>query len=103
MGGSQLVPHPDDCHDTLCLPAAVEHDASAHRIGAAAVDGQDQGLHCLVCDWIRGFRPHAEIAFQPAPAPAAGVPTSINVFPVALSTRAAQPPLRSPPLSPQLA
>ena len=103
MGASQLTPHPNDCHDALCVPAALSHDASAHQIGAASVDGHDQEFHCLVCDWIRGFRPRAEVAFQPAPAPAAGVPSSVNIFPVALSTRAAQPPLRSPPFSPSLA
>ena len=102
MGGSQLAPHPDDCHDTLCIPAVVAHDASAHRIGDGAVPTHDHQLHCLVCDWVRSFRPRAEAAFLPAPAPKVGAHVVVDVFTAALADLVAQPSLRGPPASPAL-
>lgn len=103
MGASQLAPHPDDCHGLECVPAAVEHDASAHRFGTADTDDAAHRLHCLVCDWIRGFRPRAEVAFQQAPAQTAGVHTHADVVLVAFATLAAQPSLRAPPVPPVFA
>jgi hypothetical protein len=103
MGASQLVPHEDDCHEAGCLPVAVEHDASAHRMGGAKTDTHGHQLHCLACDWVRTFRPRAEVAFQALPAMGAGASAPVDVFAIALATLAAQPPLRSPPASPVLA
>ncbi len=93
------APHADDCHETLCVSSVVEHDAASHRFeGPPAAD--DHHLHCVICHWIRAFKPAAQTAYSQTPpvpddvlvhAPFVGTPAA---FP------AAQPPLRSPPPSP---
>ena len=99
VGGSTVVPHHDDCHDAACQSIAVKHDESAHRIGSAATAVGEHAQHCLVCHWIRAFRPRIESRVISIQASDAGV--CIPVTFVALSGRApvAQPPLRSPPSS----
>jgi hypothetical protein len=66
-------------------------------MGDAGIDRHSHQLHCLACDWLRTFRPRAEVAFQAALALDAGANTPLDIFTVALATLAAQPPLRSPP------
>ena len=102
VGGSALTPHQDDCHDAVCRAMAVEHDASAHRIGGPSTESDIHPLHCLVCHWARSFRPRAEAKFLLTPAGEAGTAVHVAFFTVARSTQVAQPPLRSPPLSPVL-
>jgi hypothetical protein len=100
--GSSVAPHHDDCHDAACQPIAIEHDASAHRITApAAVDSHP--LHCVVCHWARSFRPRAESRVLPMPAAEPGITVHVEYFTAAVSAPVAQPPLRSPPSSPDLA
>jgi hypothetical protein len=98
--GSSAVPHEDDCHDAACT--VVEHDASAHRIGAPA-GSSDEPLHCLVCHWARSFRPRTEARILPTPAAEPGTTIHLEYFTAAVSAPVAQPPLRSPPSSPALA
>jgi hypothetical protein len=93
------APHADDCHETLCVTAVVEHDPEAHRVqGPPPPD--DHPLHCVICHWIRAFKP----ALQPAQAQTPPVPDDVLVHPPFVGTPAAfpaaQPPLRSPPASP---
>jgi hypothetical protein len=95
MGASAVSPHPVDCDDS-CAILLVEHDASAHRIAAPA-GGDDNPLHCLVCHWGRSFRTRAETRLATAPASGRGVTLHVEYFTAAVSTSAAQPPLRSPP------
>ena len=93
------APHADDCHETLCITAVVEHDPAAHQVqGKPPSDAHP--LHCVICHWIRAFKPAAQTAYSQTPpvpddvlvhAPFVGTPAS---FP------AAQPPLRSPPAPP---
>jgi hypothetical protein len=91
--------HHDDCHDAVCLTAVVPHDAASHSFEGPPVP-DDHPLHCVICHWIRGFKPAAHAIHAGAPsipdaalvhAPFVGTPAS---FP------AAQPPLRSPPVPP---
>lgn len=100
VGGAAVAPHEDDCHDAACHAVIVEHDASAHRVGAPSVDDETHPLHCLVCHWVRAFRPRTEARFVSALASDAGMRIPVQF--VAISSRApfAQPPLRSPPSSP---
>jgi len=100
LGGSLVAPHPIDCHDACA--ATVTHDASAHRVRADVPDAESHPLHCLVCHWARSFRPHTETRFLHAPAIQAGTRVHIVVTPVAHAAPVAQPPLRSPPSSPDL-
>jgi hypothetical protein len=101
-GGSSVVSHQDDCHDAACHPIAVEHDASAHRI--TAPDAADSHApHCLACHWARSFRPRPESRVLPTPAAEPGITIHVEYFTAAVSAPAAQPPLRSPPSSPDLA
>ena len=81
----------------------VAHDASAHRVTAAPAAAETHPLHCLVCHWARSFRPRIEVRFLTAPAAQAGVVVHVEYFTAAARARAAQPPLRSPPSSPDLA
>ena len=99
VGGSTVVPHHDDCHDAACRSVAVKHDESAHRIGSAPTTVGEHAQHCLVCHWIRAFRPRTESRVVSVEASDAGIRIPVTI--VALSGRApvAQPPLRSPPSS----
>lgn len=92
--GSSIAPHQGDCHDAAC--AVVEHDASAHRIGAPAGAGAEP-MHCLVCHWARSFRPHTEARVLTTPASEPGITLHVEYFTAAASAPVAQPPLRSPP------
>ena len=94
--GSSIAPHQDDCHDAAC--AAVEHDASAHRIGAAA-DAGAEPMHCLVCHWARSFRHRTDARVLTTPASEPGITFHAEYFTAAVSALVAQPPLRSPPAS----
>jgi hypothetical protein len=103
MGGSALVLHADDCHGGPCLPIAVEHDASAQHVRGAVAKVDAPPLHCLVCHWVRSFRPHAEVRIVTVPDASPGRPIHHEVFTAASAGSAAQPPLRSPPAAPVLA
>ena len=103
LGGSLYAPHAVDCHDAECGTIFVAHDASAHRVSAAPAAAETHPLHCLVCHWARSFRPRIEVRFLTAPAAQAGYVVHIEYFTPAARARAAQPPLRSPPSSPDLA
>ena len=98
VGLSAAAPHEDDCHDA-CQPMVVEHDASAHRLGAPAAE-DDHPLHCLVCHWARSFRaPRAESRILAKPADEPGISLHSDLLTAAVSAPVAQPPLRSPPSS----
>jgi len=98
VGGSAVVPHADDCHDAACV--AVEHNAAAHRIGATSPDADNHPLHCLVCHWVRAFRPSTEARFVSAPSTDAADNVNVEIVTVPGRAPVAQPPLRSPPSSP---
>jgi hypothetical protein len=100
VGGAAVAPHENDCHDAACRAVIVEHDASAHRVGAPSVEDDTHPLHCLVCHWVRAFRPWMEARFVSTLASEAGMRIPPQF--VAVSSRAsfAQPSLRSPPSSP---
>lgn len=97
LGAATAVPHHDDCHDVVCLTTVPgHHDPSAHRVeGPPAPD--DHPLHCVVCHWIRAFKPH----WQSEDAPAPSIPDAAIVHTPLVALRsavaAAQPPLRAPP------
>jgi hypothetical protein len=99
VGGSAVVPHGDDCHDAACRAITIEHDASAHRVRGPSVDADTHPLHCLVCHWVRAFRPRAEARFVSTLPSEAGVRLPVQFFAVFSRASFAQPPLRSPPAS----
>lgn len=99
VGGAAVAPHEDDCHDAACKAIAVEHDAAAHRIGATSADADNHPLHCLVCHWVRAFRPRTEVRVVSAPATGSGVRIPVQFFTISSRAPSAQPPLRSPPAS----
>ena len=98
VGAATVAPHEDDCHDAACRALIVEHDASAHRVGAP-VDDETHPLHCLVCHWIRAFRPRTEARFVSTLASEAGVRIPLPLVTISGRASFAQPPLRSPPTS----
>lgn len=102
VGVSAVSPHEDDCHDAACRAMAVQHDAAAHSIGAPAAGADVHPLHCLVCHWVRSFRPPTEARILSTPVAEAGTAVHVELFTAARSTQVAQPPLRSPPASPVL-
>ena len=84
-----------DSHGT----ALVVHDATAHAFTDSAASPGGEALHCVLCHLTRTVRPAVEVAHHapahggltlPARRPGLVVPA---VFP------AAEPPLRSPPVS----
>jgi hypothetical protein len=99
VGGAAVVPHEDDCHDA-CPASVGAHNPAAHRIGGTSVDADNHPLHCLVCHWVRAFRPRTEARVVSAPS----TETAVNIYVEIVSTSGrapvAQPPLRSPPSSP---
>lgn len=99
VGASAIVPHEDDSHDTYAS-VAVEHDHSAHRVEAADTDVENHPLHCLVCHWVRAFRPRTEARIASLPAAGAGISLPLERFSISATAPVSQPPLRSPPSSP---
>lgn len=100
VGGLAVVPHQDDCHDNACMPIAVQHNAAAHRIDGAFSDGVDHHTqHCLVCHWIRAFRPRTESRIVSGQASRARVRIPVTLLVLSGRAPVAQPPLRSPPSS----
>lgn len=97
VGGSAVTPHEDDCHDAACGSVAVEHDAAAHRIGAAPAGDEAHPLHCLVCHWVRAFRPRTEARIVSTLTSPAGLNLPVQLFSTTLGAPVSQPPLRSPP------
>jgi hypothetical protein len=97
FGGSFVLPHAVECHDHTCVPAYVEHDAAAHRFQSDVAEAHAHPLHCLVCHWGRSVRPRPQAAFQPAADVEAPLRLLVESFRAIPSSRAAQPPLRSPP------
>jgi hypothetical protein len=100
VGGAAVAPHANDCHEAACHAVIVEHDASAHRVGAPSVDADIHPLHCLVCHWVRAFRPQTEARFVSTLAAEAGMRIPVQFVAIANRASFAQPPLRSPPASP---
>ena len=100
LGASAVTPHVDDCHESACLTMAVEHDADAHRFTAPPTDTDTHHLHCLVCHWVRSFRPHITTKFVAAPAVLVRAFDHFDRITVARNAQVAQPPLRSPPVPP---
>jgi hypothetical protein len=103
LGMSLYARHAVDCHDADCGTILVAHDASAHRVASDPAAAEAHPLHCLVCHWARSFRPRIEVRFLAAPAAQAGVTVHVEYSTAAVSAPVAQPPLRSPPSSPDLA
>ena len=103
LGASHAAPHQDDCHDAACATVAVPHDASAHQVRSPSPATDNHPLHCLVCHWVRSFRPRPEVRIVSAPAIQTGVRLHVESFTAPAAATVAQPPLRSPPASPVLA
>ena len=95
VGASAIVPHDDDSHETYAF--AIAHDHSAHRIEAAGTDTGSHPLHCLVCHWVRAFRPRTEARIASLPAAGAGISLPLELFSTSATAPVSQPPLRSPP------
>ena len=100
VGVSAVSPHEDDCHDAGCGAVAVEHDASAHIFGAPPTGANAHPLHCLVCHFVRSFRPRAEARIVSVPAAELGTAVHHELVTAAASAPAAQLPARSPPSFP---
>ena len=101
LAAASAAPHHDDCHDAVCLAApSGHHDPSSHRF-EGPVTPDEHPLHCVVCHWIRAFKPawQSEV-IQAASAPDA-VPVHVEPFATPSAFPAAQPPLRSPPHAPR--
>jgi hypothetical protein len=77
----------------------VAHDPATHSFEGPPAPN-DEPLHCIICHWIRAFKPATEVTYSSA----ASVPDVVLVHAEFFSTPAtfpaAQPPLRSPPVSP---
>ena len=97
VGGSAVVPHDDDSHDTYAA-TAVDHDASAHRIRSAHSADEQHPLHCMVCHWMRSFRPQVEWRAATVASADAGISLPLQLFSTSAAAPVAQPPLRSPPV-----
>ena len=77
--------------------SAVVHDAAAHAVRAPIAPETEHPLHCLVCHWVRAFRPRTEARVVSAPTSDAGAGMPVQFFAIFSRAPVAQPPLRSPP------
>jgi len=102
LTGWSAAPHQDDCHDAICA-VIVPHDPSAHRIGRAETSHADRPLHCVLCHWTRIVRPSANTAHHIVPVVERNARSFVNVVRSPQAVVAAQPPLRAPPSTPQVA
>jgi hypothetical protein len=98
------LPHADraqhDADGAFALLAV--HDATGHGVGAPASDEGDQG-HCAICHLSRPFRPLTQTALVGLASTQTVRASHIDDFTAARSDTAAQPPLRAPPDSPEIA
>ena len=79
--------------------ALVAHDAAAHAFTDGTAASRGEAMHCVLCHLTRTVRPSVEVTHQ---APASGGPTLPVRRPglvVPAVFPAAEPPLRSPPIS----
>ena len=87
----------DDSDDALCNPAAVVHDASAHRISAAESTLPDS-QHCVLCHALQSLRAvHASVRFA-APSVDARLVACTSAAAVNALTSSTRP-ARAPPLA----
>jgi hypothetical protein len=97
--GASLGAHGSECHDE-CRTVVVAHDADAHHLRAAGAAQDGHPLHCVVCHWVRSFRPHAAARIGTVPAVQVVSVVHVDLDAPSSAAPAAQPPLRSPPPSP---
>jgi hypothetical protein len=102
LTGWSAAPHQDDCHDAICA-VIVPHDPSAHSIGRAETSHADRPLHCVLCHWTRIVRPSANTAHHIVPVVERNARSFVNIVRSPQAVVAAQPPLRAPPSTPQVA
>ena len=93
----------DSAHDADGEFASfVVHTAAGHAVGTPS-SSDEPSHHCTICHAARSFRPLTQINFlAAAPVNAAGL-NALDHPVVATAEIAAQPPLRAPPSSPELA
>jgi hypothetical protein len=95
------LPHADSDHDADgAFALLVVHDAGVHGIGAPASEDAEPS-HCAICHWSRPFRPLPQTAVLAITSVAATGFFHVDDFWGARRDRAAQPPLRAPPHSPE--
>lgn len=100
LSASLVARHPVDGHDADAGAILVWHDGSAHRLrGRPAAPGRHPE-HCLVCHWVRAFRPRTEVRVVSTLTADAGIGVPVAFFTISSRAPVAQPPLRSPPSSP---
>lgn len=99
LGASTVASHGVDGHDEHGLRLVV-HDASAHAFTSGSTAAQEADLHCVLCHLTRAARRPSLQASVLVPAPRSRVMLSRGpVARVASVFPAAEPPLRSPPVS----
>ena len=83
-------------HDSDCDPAVLFHDASQHRVSAAASDNGVHADHCVACHLFRNSR-HAT-AWKFIPQALDGGTLALQIDRGAITSRATLPvPARAPP------
>jgi hypothetical protein len=93
-----LLAHTPDEHDIGWAPLrAVPHDESAHQLGAAQTSDSPHPLHCLVCHWVRAFRPLRSALAHQAPDLERRASLHFGALPAPTTLVTAQLTLRSPP------
>ena len=98
------LPHVADAdHEDHGSLVVFAHDASTHALSRTAPDDGAAPLHCVVCHFGRSVRPRTDPATLPAPTESTGAHLNLDVSTAARPALVAQPPLRAPPASPELA
>jgi hypothetical protein len=84
--------------DDACQPVLLEHDESAHRIGASRDSAPADSQHCAVCHWLQSVQAPAASAFMAA-APVDSHHLAVSALPLAGAAALALLAARAPPRS----
>jgi hypothetical protein len=98
------APHTTDPrHDSDRSIVVVPHDEANHEIRTAGVGSDSHDTHCVLCHFMRSFRPRGDSRPLADPPAQAASHFHVEVLTTDSTNCVAQPPLRAPPLFPETA
>jgi hypothetical protein len=98
------APHTTDPrHDSDRSIIVVPHDEANHQIRPANLSSDLQDTHCVLCHFTRSFRSRGDSRPLAAPPVKATSHNHVEVFAADSTGCVAQPSLRAPPISPEIA
>jgi hypothetical protein len=95
------APHTTDPrHDSDRSIVVVPHDEGNHQVRTANLGSQSQDTHCVLCHFMRSFRPRGDSRPLSDPPTQAASHHHVEILAADSTSCVALPPLRAPPESP---